>query len=80
MVQAMMKSEFLKCCHDIGYCDKPTAEEYAKNKDEFTEDDLIAVYRIHYGEKIGLTKACCYGGYGNGKTTKWYGRYSSDRR
>lgn len=76
----MTKSEFLKRCHDSGYCDKKTAEEYAKNKDEFTEGDLIAVYRIHYGEKIGLSKACSYGGYGNGKTTKWYGRYSSDRR
>ena len=76
----MNKSEFLKCCHDSGYCDKPTAEEYAKDKDEFTEDDLIKVYRIHNGDKIGLTKPCCYGAYSTGKTTKWYGRYSSDSR
>ena len=76
----MNKPEFVKCCHDGGYCDKKTAEEYAKNKDEFTEDDLIAVYRIHNGDKIGLTKPCCYGAYSSGKTTKLYGRYSSDRR
>lgn len=73
----MTKAEFLKRCHDNKYCDKKTAEEYAKDKTEFSEDDLIAVYRIKYGEKIGLTKACCYC---NGKTTKWYGRYSSDER
>lgn len=73
----MTKAEFLKRCHDNKYCDKKTAEEYAKDKTEFSEDDLIAVYRIKYGEKIGLNHYCVYGA-GVGRTTKRYGRYSSD--
>ena len=60
----MTKSEFLKRCHDSGYCDKKTAEEHAKNKDEFTEDDLIEAitdivafnhtltFNLQTGEKI----------------------------
>ncbi len=58
-------------------CKKKIAEKYAKNLDEFTEQDLINVYRVANGEKIGnrLTATVT----GNGKTTKSYYDHLSDK-
>lgn len=73
----MDKQEFLKLCYCCGYAKKEIAEKYAKSHDELTEQDLINVYRIAHGEKIGsgLTPTAT----GNGKTTKSYYDHLSDK-
>lgn len=42
----MNRDEFLQACADGGYAWRETAVKYARDKDEFTIDDIIAVYRL----------------------------------
>lgn len=47
----MTKKEFIKTSCTLGYCNKDIATEYCKDKDVFTEDDYIEVYRKAEGQK-----------------------------
>lgn len=40
------KEQFLATVKICGYAQKKVAEKYADGRDSFTDDDLIAVYRI----------------------------------
>ena len=42
----MNKKEFIQACHYGGYCTKPVAEKYAKDKDVFGVDDFAEAYRL----------------------------------
>lgn len=42
----MTKSEFIKSCQLSGYATKKQAEQYAAGKTDFTDDDLMEVFRI----------------------------------
>ena len=44
----MTKDEFIKSASKSGYCDKKQAEEYCEHKDKdiYTDDDYIGVYRM----------------------------------
>ena len=40
------REQFLSVVKACGYAQKKTAEKYAEGRDSFTDDDLIAVYRL----------------------------------
>ena len=42
----MNKDEFIQTCSDCGYCSKVVARKYAKDRDEFTEEDFEEVFRV----------------------------------
>ena len=42
----MTKDEFIQTCSDCGYCSKAAARRYAKDKEEFTEEDFEEVFRV----------------------------------
>lgn len=42
----MNREQFLNAVRASGYAQIKTAKKYAENKDTFTEDDFIEVYRI----------------------------------
>lgn len=46
----MKRKEFIDACSKRGYCTKKQAEEYAKDREEFTETDLEEAYR--YAERV----------------------------
>ena len=41
----MTRDEFLIACFSMGYCSPLQAKEYAGDRDEFTDEDFIKVYR-----------------------------------
>ena len=42
----MTKDEFVETACSTGYCTKKQAEEYSKDRETFTDDDFIEVYRM----------------------------------
>lgn len=54
----MTRDEFLIACFKMGYCSPIQAKEYAGDRQEFTDDDFIAVYRKYEntGKARNLTK------------------------
>jgi hypothetical protein len=42
----MNKQQFVKLAKTSGYANIETIKEYAKKKENFTDDDFIAVYRM----------------------------------
>ena len=42
----MTKDEFIQMCSDCGYCSKTVARAYAKDRDEFTEEDFEEAFRV----------------------------------
>lgn len=65
----MTRKEFVKNATQIGYCTKKQAEKYSKDKEEFTEDDYISVFRK--AEDEGYKHKGISIGNGN-RTTKRY--------
>lgn len=60
----MDKKEFVKTCVLCGYASKRNAIEYAKGKDELTEDDYAEVFRINERENDlshGILSQRCQG-------------------
>lgn len=55
----MTREEFLAACYSMGYCSPIQAREYAQDRQEFTDDDFIEVYRKYatFGKARNLTKA-----------------------
>lgn len=51
----MTRDEFLIACYKMGYCSPIQAREYAADRQEFTDDDLKAVYRKY--ENTGKARA-----------------------
>ena len=41
----MKRDDFIKLCVRMGYCSKSEAEKYAENKEEFSDDDFVEVWR-----------------------------------
>lgn len=75
----MKKDEFIKNACMLGYCNKDIATEYCKDKETFTDDDYIEVYRKAEGQKH---KPHGHGlGNGSYTTRKYYrdGGLESDR-
>ena len=76
----MNRDEFIRTACQSGYCNKKQAEEYAKDKDEFTIDDYIEVHRkaqkIERHGSDGLHRC----GSNGGKTTKTYKFYNGHER
>ena len=42
----MTKEEFIKTAYSLGYCDAMQAEEYCGDRETFTDDDYIELYRM----------------------------------
>ena len=60
----MDKKHFVKTCVLCGYASKKRAIEYAKSKDELTEDDYVEIFRINEREndvKHGILYHGCQG-------------------
>ena len=65
----MTKDEFIKTACSLGYCNKKQAEEYCEDRETFTDDDFIGVYRST--QKLDLMRGHVYGRNG-AKTSKRY--------
>ena len=72
----MNKDEFVNLATRMGYCSKKQAQEYAADREEFTEADFEEVYRIHeraiYLERFNEDHDTV-----RGRTTKRYTVYNS---
>lgn len=42
----MSRDEFIRLCLSMGYCTKTTAEKYAGDRENFTDEDFVEVYRL----------------------------------
>lgn len=54
----MTREEFLTTCYKVGYCSPMQAKEYAGERQEFTENDFIEVYRKYsnFGKARSITQ------------------------
>lgn len=77
--QNIPRDEFVKICQSAGYCAKQLAEEYAGERDSFTVDDYIAVFRMEQSRNFGR-KSGEHDIAGGGKSTTSGGRNGSDNR
>lgn len=44
--KVMTKDEFIKNSCSLGYCNAMQAEEYCKDRTDFTDDDYVGVYQM----------------------------------
>lgn len=65
----MNKEEFIKNATKGGYCNKKQAEEYCRDKEVFTDEDYIAVFRKAENEIYKRYGRPLFGG---GQTSKHY--------
>jgi hypothetical protein len=49
--EAMNRAEFVRRAVQKGYSTERVAQDYADGRDEFTQDDLVAVYAIKEAEQ-----------------------------
>lgn len=69
----MTKGEFVLVCTLGGYCGKHAAEEYAKDRNELTDDDIIEVYRQEQEKQSRIdADRDRFGKYQGTKSTKRY--------
>lgn len=77
----MNRAEFIKLCVSIGYCTKKRAEEYAKDRTEFSEEDFVEVYRLqermdyleHREASVDPVRGRCTKRYKNNDSGGYYG-------
>ena len=75
----MTKKEFIRLAVDCGYCNKRKAMNYAKGRNEFTDDDFVKVGQEFESAQNAKDKHNAKGKFGyrymyqlNGATTKHY--------
>jgi hypothetical protein len=73
----MQLEEFIKQCISLGYGSKKDVQTWCENnsKDEYTEDDLIELYRDIDRGYFGTKWRTIYGGH---KSTKHYNNVLTD--
>lgn len=64
----MTRAEFIQTAVSCGYASQKTAERYAGERDEFSDDDLIEVY--HAANWLGNIKSEKWRVYDGTKSTK----------
>ena len=70
----MNRKEFTEACAACGYANKKTVEAYARERDEFTDDDFVEVYRLNqwHCESGKWREIITDGGSRKARTTKHY--------